>query len=503
MSSSSDITNSVSVVKSLKNKDLFRTQGYINGQFVDSGDGTTFDVHNPALLPKKEAYIGTVQNMTHDDYEKAIATADTAFHSFKKTTGHYRSELLKKLADIYLENKEDLATLVCLENGKAYPDALGEVVYAASFFQWFSHVAATDSGTIIESEIPNSRILTIKQPVGVCGILTPWNFPAAMITRKIGAYIAAGCTGVIKPADQTPFSALALGYIQELAGVPKGVINILPAAESGPVGKQLCEHPTIRKISFTGSTNVGKILMNQSASTLKKVSFELGGNAPFIVFDDADVDAAVEGLLSIKYTNSGQTCICANRAFIQEGIYDEFAEKFVKKVKEATKVGNGLEKGVTQGPLIKKESIDKVKSHIDDAVSKGAKLVLGGKPRKDLGDLFHELSILTGVTTDMLIIKEETFGPVCPLVKFSSEEDVVKKANNVEVGLAGYFFTRDISRAFRVGEDLEVGMVGINTASVSEAALPFGGVKFSGFGREGSIFGVDDYTSRKAMVIAL
>ncbi|EGV66083.1 succinic semialdehyde dehydrogenase [Yamadazyma tenuis ATCC 10573] len=497
------LTDSVQVIGSLKNPNLFQTQGYINGRYVDSSSTQTFDVNNPASFPDPKSYIGTVQSMTADDFNTAVGHAETAFKTFRKTTAEYRSDLLRSLYNSYIKNQDDLAKLIVLENGKPYADALGEVKYAASFFKWYADIATTKTGDIINSTGTNKRILSLKQPIGVCGIMTPWNFPAAMITRKLAAYVAAGCTGVIKPASETPFSALAMGHLQEQAGFPKGVINILPSSNAAEVGKLLCEHPGIKKVSFTGSTNVGKLLMSQSASTLKKLSFELGGNAPLIVFNDVDIDSAVDGAIASKFRSSGQTCICANRIFVHESIYDEFSEKFASKLEASVTLGDGLDQGVTHGPVIHERSFAKVRSHIEDAVSKGAKIISGGNPRPDLGVNFHELTILAGVTSDMLITQEETFGPVCPLIKFSSEEEVLAMANDTDVGLAGYFFTNDIRRAFRVAEELEVGMIGVNTGAISEAALPFGGIKASGFGREGSIYGVDDYMVVKSMVIGL
>lgn len=494
---------SVDVIKNLKNPNLFQTQGYINGKYVNSSSHETFDVTNPSSYPNKESYIGTVQSMTTGDYNTAVAHAEIAFQSFKNTSADYRSDLLRNLYDLYIKNQDDLAKLIVLENGKPYADALGEIKYAASFFKWFADLATTSTGDVINSVLPSKRILSIKQPVGICGIMTPWNFPAAMIARKLGAYVAAGCTGVIKPASETPFSALALGYLQKEAGFPDGVINILASSNAAEVGKLLCKHPGIKKISFTGSTNVGKLLMTQSASTLKKLSFELGGNAPFIVFDDADLDAAVEGVIASKFRSSGQTCVCANRIFVHESLYDEFSEKLVSKLEATVKLGDGLEEGTTHGPVIHDRSFDKVRSHIEDAQSKGARVIMGGNPRPDLGVNYHELTILADVTKDMIICQEETFGPVCPLIKFSTEEEVLKLANDTDVGLAGYFYSKDISRIFRVAENLEVGMIGANIGAISEAAFPFGGVKSSGFGREGSIFGIDDYTIVKSVVIGI
>ena len=486
----------------LKNKDLLKTQGFINNTWVDSSSGDTFEVQNPALEPKKEAYLATVQSMSADDFEHAITVASDAFKTFGKSNGRYRSGLLYKLYELMLENQDDLAKLVVLENGKPYADALGEVKYAASFFQWYSEQAPTVQGDILQSGNANNiSILALKQPIGVCGIMTPWNFPLAMITRKLGAAVAAGCTTVIKPATETPLSAFALAQLSIEAGFPKGVINVLASHEPAKVGKLICEHPIIKKVSFTGSTRVGKLLMQQSASTLKKVSLELGGNAPFIVFEDADLDKAVTGAITSKFRSSGQTCICANRIFVHESIYDEFTTKFVKQLKEQVVLGNGLDEKTTHGPVIHQGSMEKIRKQLKDALNKGAKLLLGGEKRPDLGDNFHELTVLGDVTPEMEIFNEETFGPLAPFIKFSSEEEVLKMANGTPVGLSGYFFSKDLDRVFRVAEALEVGMIGVNTGAISEAALPFGGIKESGFGREGSKFGVQDYLIVKGVVL--
>lgn len=492
-------TVSKRVKETLANQSLLKTKAYINGKWVDAK--ATFPLHDPGLYPRPEAKLADIGSYGQDDFNSAIDAATVAFKQFKKTSGRERAELLMNLYKLVKDNQDDLAKLIVLENGKPYADALGEVNYGASFFQWFAEEAAHVSGDIIPSANPHNRILSIRQAIGVCGIITPWNFPAAMITRKLAAATAVGCTAVIKPASETPMTALALAQLAEEAGFPKGVVNVVPSSNSAEAGKALCEHPQVKKVSFTGSTNVGKILMKQSASTLKKLSFELGGNAPFIVFGDAEVDTAVDGIIASKFRSSGQTCICANRIFVHESIYDEVAEKLVAKVKKNTVLGYGLDKDTTHGPVIHNRSLDKVKEHIRDATLKGAKLLLGGEPRRELGDYYHDLTILGDVTTDMQIFHEETFGPVCPLVKFSSDKEVLQLANDTEVGLAGYFFTKDIARVFTVAEELEVGMIGVNTGAISEAALPFGGVKESGFGREGSKFGIDDYTIIKSVVL--
>ena len=491
------------VLTQFKNKELLKFKGYVNGKWLESNDKATFKVYNPAQKDGQSDEIAEVYSFSPEEYGTAIEAAQTSFNSFKKTTGRYRSDLLLKLYDLMLKYEDDLATLIVLENGKPYADALGEVRYAASFFQWFAEAAPHVTGDVIQSANASARILTMKQPIGVCGILTPWNFPSAMITRKLGAAIAVGCTSVIKPASETPLSALLLAYLAHEAGFPPGVVNVLPTLETSMVGKYICEHPLIKKVSFTGSTNVGKLLMNQLSSTLKKLTFELGGNAPFIVFEGSDIDKAVDGAIKAKFRSSGQTCVCANRIYVHESIYDDFAAKFVEKVQQETILGNGLDENVTHGPVIHDRSLAKVEHHVTDALDKGAKLLLGGKARPDIGDYFHELTILGDVTEDMAIASEETFGPVAPLFKFKTEQEVLERANSADVGLAGYFYSPDISQVFRVAEELEVGMIGVNTGSISEAALPFGGVKESGFGREGSKYGLSDYLVVKSVVVGV
>lgn len=493
------VSVSTRVKELVNNQSLLKTNAYINGQWVDANN--TFSVYDPGLHPKPEAHIADVGCYSVSDFNSAIDAAHIAFKLFKKTTGRERSQWLMKMYELMKENQDDLAKLIVLENGKPYADAFGEINYAASFFQWFGEEAAHVNGDIIQSANSQNRILTIRQPIGVCGIITPWNFPAAMITRKMAAAIAAGCTTVIKPASETPLSALALAQLAEEAGFPKGVVNFVPSERSADAGKTLCEHPVVKKVSFTGSTNVGKILMSQSSSTLKKLSLELGGNAPFIVFEDVDVDKAVDGIIASKFRSSGQTCICANRIFVHESVYDDLSAKLVAKIRDTTVLGHGLEKGTTHGPVIHDRSLAKVKEHIKDATSKGAKLLLGGTARPEIGDFYHDLTILGDVTPEMQIFHEETFGPVCPLIKFGSDEEVLELANDTNVGLAGYFYSNDVTKVFKIAEELEVGMIGVNTGAISEAALPFGGVKESGFGREGSKFGIEDYTIVKSMVI--
>ncbi|KAK4647492.1 succinate semialdehyde dehydrogenase NADP+ linked [Podospora bellae-mahoneyi] len=478
----------------LRDPSLFKQNVcYVNGEWIPAKSGKTFEVHDPAT----EQLIGTCPEFTAEDTRLAISHAETAFESFRHKTGRERSKLLRKWYDLVVENADDLATLITWENGKPTADAKGEVTYAANFFEWFSEEAPRIYGDTIPSSIPGNRVITIKEPVGVCGLITPWNFPAAMITRKIGPALAVGCSVVVKAPGETPFTPLALAELAHRAGVPPGVVNVVTASENTPeVGKELTTNPTVRKISFTGSTPVGKLLMKQCSTTLKKLSLELGGNAPFIVFDDADVDLAVAGAIASKFRSSGQTCVCANRIFVQRGVYDEFASKFAAKVKEF-KVGNGFENGTTHGPLIHHKAISKVEEHVRDAEKKGAMVLLGGNKLPDLGPNFYEPTVISGMKVDMAMASEETFGPVAGLFPFDTEEEVVRIANNTTVGLAGYFFSRDLERVHRVAEHLEVGMVGVNTGLISDPASPFGGVKESGFGREGSLYGIGEYQVTK------
>lgn len=486
------------VASTLKNKSIIKTGGYVNGAWITSQ--TKFDVIDPGMVPKPEAKIAEVSSFGPEDFSNAIEHANEAFKSFKKTSGRERASLLDNMYRLTLENKEDLAKILSYENGKTYSEALGEVVYAASYFQWYGEEAAHYTGNLISLANPANRILTLRQPIGVCGIITPWNFPAAMITRKLGAAAAVGCTSIIKPDSETPLTALAMAELLHQAGFPKGVVNVLASSDTAAVGKTICEHPLVKKVTFTGSTRVGKLLMEQSASTMKKCSFELGGNAPFIVFEDADIEKAILGLEKAKFRGSGQTCVCPNRVFVHEAVYDEFSTRFAKHMSKAV-LGYGMDESTTNGPLIHDKSLQKVKDHVEDALTKGAKILLGGKTRPDLGDYFHELTVLGDVTRDMKIFHEETFGPVCPLIKFSLDEEVLREANDASVGLSGYFYTNNLNRVFSIGEDIEVGMVGVNTGAISEAALPFGGVKESGFGREGSIYGIEDYTTVKTLVL--
>ncbi|KAI1619368.1 succinate-semialdehyde dehydrogenase [Exophiala viscosa] len=482
----------------LKDPSLLISKAYVNGEFVDSVTSQTFDVHDPGTGKK----IESCPEFNKEDTDKAIAAATEAFKSFRKTLPRERATMLRTWYNLMLENADDLATLITWENGKALPDAKGEVTYAANFFQWFAEEAPRVYGDTIPSSVPGSRIMTIKQPIGVTGLITPWNFPAAMITRKIGPALAAGCTVVAKSPGETPFTANALAELSRRAGIPPGVVNIITAMKNTPeIGEVLTTDPRIKKVSFTGSTNVGKLLMKQAAGTMKKLSFELGGNAPFIVFDDCpDLEAAVAGAIACKFRGSGQTCVCANRIYVQKGIYDKFAEKFAAKVKDF-KVGYGFDEGVTHGPVIHDRAVTKVEQHVRDAEKKGGKVLVGGQRLPNLGENFYSPTVITGATNDMAISKEETFGPVAGLFPFETEKEVVELANDTEVGLAGYFYSKDVGRIYRVAEALEVGMIGVNTGLISDAAAPFGGVKESGFGREGSKYGIDEYMVIKSVTI--
>jgi succinate-semialdehyde dehydrogenase/glutarate-semialdehyde dehydrogenase len=474
----------------LKDMSLFRQQCYIDGAWVDADNKGTIAVHNPA----DGAQIGTVPNMGQAETRRAIEAANAAWPAWRARTAKERAAILRKWFELMMANVEDLAVLMTVEQGKPLTESRGEVAYGASFIEWFAEEAKRVYGDTIPAQSPDRRIVVIKEPIGVCAAVTPWNFPNAMITRKAGPALAAGCTMVIKPASMTPYSALALCELAERAGIPKGVISVVTGA-SGPIGKELTSNPLVRKFTFTGSTEVGKQLMQQCASTVKKVSLELGGNAPFIVFDDADLDAAADGALASKYRNSGQTCVCANRVFVQDGVYDKFAKKLAAKV-EAMKVGSGLEAGVVQGPLIDMKAVEKVEEHIADALAKGARVVVGGK-RHDKGGQFFQPTVLADVNTSMKITREETFGPVAPLYRFKTEEELIKLANDTEYGLAAYFYSRDIGRIWRVAEGIESGIVGINIGIISTEVAPFGGMKESGIGREGSKYGIDEFLEVK------
>jgi succinate-semialdehyde dehydrogenase / glutarate-semialdehyde dehydrogenase len=485
-------------VPKLKDPSLFIEKAYVNGEFTSAASGETFEVHDPS----SGQVVGVCPEMSRADVEQAVGAATEAFSAFRHTLARERASILMRWFDLMTENLDDLATLITWESGKPLADSRGEVAYAASFLRWFSEEAPRLYGDTIPATIPGNRIVTWRQPVGVCALITPWNFPAAMITRKIAPAIAAGCSVVVKSPGETPFTANALAMLAARAGMPKGVINIVTALKNTPaVGETLTTDPRIKKLSFTGSTGVGKLLMQQAASTMKKVSFELGGNAPFIVFEDcADIDSAVAGAIASKFRSSGQTCVCANRIYVHASIYEQFASKFVEKVRSFN-LGYGFDEGVTHGPLIHDRAVQKVDSHVKDAQSKGAKVLIGGERRLDLGRNFYSPTVLAGVTHDMQIAHEETFGPVAGLISFETEQEVVKLANDTPVGLAGYFFSRDVFRIYRVAEMLEVGMVGVNTGVMSDAASPFGGIKESGLGKEGSKYGMDDFTIVKSMTL--
>ncbi len=476
----------------LKDPKLFRTQCYLDGEWV--GSAQTIPVRNPAT----GAVLGTVPRLGAEETRRAIDAAERAWPAWRAKTAKERSVILRKWFDLMMANQEDLAQILTAEQGKPLTEARGEIAYGASFIEWFAEEAKRAYGDIIPQHQPDKRVLVIKQPIGVCALITPWNFPNAMITRKAGPALAAGCTVVIKPASQTPFSALAMAELGERAGIPTGVLNVL-TGDSKAIGGELCASLKVRKLSFTGSTETGRVLMKQSADTIKKLSLELGGNAPFIVFDDADLEAAVEGALASKYRNAGQTCVCANRLYVQDGVYDAFAAKLTEKVK-GFKVGAGTEPGVVIGPLIDEQGVKKVEQHVADALGKGAKAVLGGK-RHSLGGLFFQPTVLTGVTPNMLVSHEETFGPVAPLIRFKTEEEAIRLANDTEFGLSGYFYSRDIGRIFRVAEQMETGIVGANVGIISTEIAPFGGVKQSGLGREGSKYGLEEYMEIKYILV--
>jgi succinate-semialdehyde dehydrogenase/glutarate-semialdehyde dehydrogenase len=479
---------------SLKDAKLFREQCYLDGQWIDADSRKTFPVTNPAT----GAVLGAVPDMGAAEARRAIEAASRAWPAWRDKTAKERAAILRKWFDLMMAAQEDLAQILTAEQGKPLAEARGEIAYGASFIEWYAEEGKRAYGDVIPTHQADKRILVIKQPIGVAAMITPWNFPNAMITRKAGPALAAGCTVVLKPAEQTPFSALAMAELAERAGIPKGVLNIV-TGDAPAIGAELCANPLVRKLSFTGSTEVGRILMRQSADTTKKLSLELGGNAPFIVFDDADLDAAVEGALASKYRNAGQTCVCANRIYVQDKVYDTFAAKLTEKVK-AFKVGAGTEPGVVIGPLIDEQGMKKVESHVADAVGKGAKIVLGGK-RDARGGLFFQPTVLTGVTPAMQVSFEETFGPVAPLIRFKTEDEVIGLANNTEFGLSGYFYSRDIGRIFRVAERMEAGIVGANVGIISTEVAPFGGVKQSGLGREGSKYGLEEYLEVKYILL--
>jgi len=474
----------------LRDSDLFRQQAYIGGRWCDADSGESLKVNNPAT----GEILGTVPLMVANETRRAIEAAKDAFIDWSRKPAKERSILLRRWHDLIMSNVEDLGALMTAEQGKPLAEAKGEVAYAASFIEWFGEEAKRVYGDTIPSPWSDRRLVVIKQPIGVCAAITPWNFPAAMIARKAGPALASGCTMVARPATSTPYSALALAVLAERAGIPAGVFNVLTGS-SKEIGGELTSNPDVRKITFTGSTEVGRLLMQQSSSTVKKLSLELGGNAPFIVFDDADLDAAVEGAIISKYRNAGQTCVCANRLYVQDGVYDAFAEKLVAAVAKL-KVGNGFEPGVQQGPLIDQAAVEKVEEHIQDAVSKGGRVLLGGK-RHALGQTFFQPTVIANVTPEMKVAKEETFGPLAPLFRFQTDEQAIEMANDTEFGLASYFYGRDIGRIWRAAEGLESGMVGINTGLISNEVAPFGGVKQSGLGREGSHYGIEEFVEIK------
>ena len=474
----------------LKDPGLLRQQAYIDGAWVDADTGETLPVTNPATGET----LGQVPRMGADETRRAIAAADAAWPAWRARTAGDRAKVLRCWFDLIVANQDDLAVLMTAEQGKPLTEARGEVLYAASFIEWFAEEGKRIYGDVIPGHQPDKRIVVTKEPIGVCAAITPWNFPAAMITRKAGPALAAGCTMVLKPASQTPFSALALAVLAERAGVPKGVFSVVTGSATA-IGGELTANPTVRKLTFTGSTEIGIKLAAQCAPTIKKLSLELGGNAPFIVFDDADLDAAVQGAMASKYRNTGQTCVCANRLLVQDGVYDAFAEKLAAAV-AGLKVGNGLDDGTSQGPLIDMNAVEKVEEHINDAVSKGARIIAGGK-RHALGRTFFEPTILADVTPAMAVAREETFGPVAPLFRFKDEAEAIAMANDTEFGLAAYFYAEGMNRVWRVSGALEYGIVGINTGTISTEVAPFGGMKSSGLGREGSKYGIEDYLEIK------
>jgi succinate-semialdehyde dehydrogenase/glutarate-semialdehyde dehydrogenase len=474
----------------LQDQTLFRQQGYVDGKWVDALNRGTISVTNPATGET----LGTVPRMGAEETRAAIEAADKALPAWRAKTAKERAQILRKWFDLMMANQDDLANLMTAEQGKPLAESKGEIAYAAAFIEWFGEEGKRLYGDTIPAHGTDKRIVVIKEPIGVCAAITPWNFPAAMITRKCGPALAAGCTMVLKPASQTPFSALALCELAERAGVPAGVFSCVTGSAT-EIGGEMTSNPTVRKLTFTGSTEIGKLLMEQCAATVKKTSMELGGNAPFIVFDDADIEMAVKGAIASKYRNAGQTCVCANRLLVQDGVYDAFAKRLAEVVGEM-KVGDGAAPGTVIGPLIDMKAIDKVESHIADALKKGAQIIAGGK-RSALGGSFFEPTVLTDVTTDMIITREETFGPVAPLYRFKDEKQAVKMANDTEFGLAAYFYSRDIGRIWRVAEALEYGIVGINEGIISTEIAPFGGMKESGIGREGSKYGIEDYLEVK------
>ena len=480
----------------LKDPKLFRQQCYINGAWVDADSGATVDVDDPATGIK----IGTIPDIGAAETRRAIEAANASWGAWRAKTGKERAVILKRWAELQLQHVDDLATILTAEMGKPLAESKGEITIGAAYVEWFAEEAKRVYGDIIPNHLPGKRALVIKQPVGVVGAITPWNFPSSMITRKVAPALAVGCPVVIKPAKMTPYSALVLAELAERAGIPAGVFNVVVGNSASAIGNEICDNPIVRKIGFTGSTPIGKMLMERAAKTVKKVSLELGGNAPMIVFDDADMDEAIVGTIASKFRNTGQTCVCANRIFVQDVIYDTFAEKLAEAVK-AMKQGHGLEEGTVLGPLIEGASVDKVEEHVMDAVSKGGKVMAGGERGTDLGANFYRGTVVANATPDMKIFREETFGPVAPLFRFKSEEEVIQMANDTEYGLASYFYARDLGRVWRVAEGLEYGMVGVNEGVITTEVAPFGGMKESGLGREGSKYGTDEFVEVKYILM--
>ncbi|KPN64403.1 succinate semialdehyde dehydrogenase [Aliiroseovarius crassostreae] len=489
--------NATELKSLLKDPSLVETRAYVNGQWINADDGATFTVSNPA----RGTEIAQVADLSRVEVARAIEAADIEGRKWAKRTAKERANIMRRWYELMMENQGDLAIILTAEMGKPLAEAMGEIAYGASFIEWFAEEAKRIYGETIPGHQPDKRLMVIKQPIGVAASITPWNFPNAMITRKCGPAIAAGCGFVARPAELTPLSALALAVLAERAGVPAGVFNVVPSSRASDIGKEFCENHKVRKLTFTGSTGVGRILLGQAADQVMKCSMELGGNAPFIVFDDADLDAAVEGAIACKFRNNGQTCVCANRIYVQEGVYDAFAEKLAKAV-AALPVGDGLDEGIALGPLINEGAVNKVREHITDATAKGAEVILGGKAH-DLGGLFFEPTIVKGATKEMAFASDETFGPLAPLFKFKDEDDVIAQANDTIFGLASYFFAKDLSRVYKVAEELEYGIVGVNTGIISTEVAPFGGVKQSGLGREGSRHGIEDYLEMKYICMSV
>ncbi|SDK91691.1 NAD-dependent succinate-semialdehyde dehydrogenase [Paracoccus chinensis] len=481
----------------LKDPSLLETRAFVAGEWVDADDGRTFEVRNPA----RGDVIARVADLSRAEVKRAIEAAQAAMKDWAARTAKDRAKVMRRWFELMMENQDDLGTILTAEQGKPLPEAKGEIAYGASFIEWFGEEAKRVYGETIPGHMADKRITVLRQPIGVVASITPWNFPNAMITRKCGPALAVGCGFVARPAAETPLSALALAVLGERAGLPKGILSVVTSSRSSDIGKEFCENPLIRKLTFTGSTEVGRILLRQAADQVLKCSMELGGNAPFIVFDDADLDAAVEGAMASKFRNNGQTCVCANRIYVQAGVYDEFAKRLAKAVDKLT-VGDGLKDGTTTGPLINADAVEKVEEHIADALGRGAQVVTGGK-RHDLGGSFFQPTVVTNVPADAKVSTEETFGPLAPLFRFETEEEVVAKANDTIFGLAAYFYARDIGRITRVQESLEYGIVGVNTGIISTEVAPFGGVKQSGLGREGSRHGIEDYLEMKYVCLSV